>query len=147
MVRVDRVPETRDTIRPALQALTAAVDSTDPIRPIGTVTDFAGLLVESEGRLASLGDICEVRGGVGSIRTQVVGFRSVCVLSMPLEETVGLQPGSPITAHRFASQAPGGMNLLGRVVDAFRSSNRREGYSSHARIALTLHRSACTHGA
>ena len=109
----------QDSLRPTLRALAAARESFQPIRPIGVVTDFAGLLVESEGPLASIGDICEVQTGGVSIRTQVVGFRSGRVLSMPLQETVGLQPGSPIAAHRFASQAPVGINLLGRVVDAF----------------------------
>lgn len=113
--------KSQDSLCPTLRALTAVVESLQPIRPIGVVTDFAGLLVESEGPLASIGDICKVQTSDGSIRTQVVGFRSGRVLSMPLEETVGLQPGSPIAAHKSASRAPVGTNLLGRVVDAFGS--------------------------
>ena len=55
-----------------------------------------GLLVESNGPAAAVGDFCEISTQSGRvIRTQVIGFRDGRVLSMPLEETDGLHLGDP----------------------------------------------------
>jgi len=86
----------------------------------GTVTEMIGLIVESSGPAAAIGDFCEIRTGAGrSIRTQVVGFRDGRVLSMPLEETDGLQLGDPIVARREDALVEAGPELLGRVLDGF----------------------------
>jgi FliI/YscN family ATPase len=53
------------------------------------------------------------------IRTQVIGFRDGRVLSMPLEETDGLQLGDRIVAKKEAALVPVGKGLLGRVLDGF----------------------------
>jgi len=86
----------------------------------GKVAQQIGLLVESEGPAAGLGDFCEIRAANGrSIRTQVIGFRSGKLLSMPLEETDGLQMGDRIVARSEAARVPVGPALLGRVLDGF----------------------------
>ena len=67
----------------------------------GAVTELVGLLVESNGPAAAIGDFCEISTRDGrTIRTQVIGFRDGRVLSMPLEETDGLHLGDPITARK-----------------------------------------------
>lgn len=86
----------------------------------GAVTQMVGLLIESEGPAAAIGDFCEVRTAAGrSIRTQVIGFRNGCVLSMPLEETDGIQLGDTVIARRDAALVGVGPRLLGRVLDGF----------------------------
>jgi flagellum-specific ATP synthase len=86
----------------------------------GVVTEVTGLLVESSGPAAAIGDFCEIRTLPGrNIRTQVVGFRNGRVLSMPLEETDGLQLGDPIVARGAEAKMPVGPGLLGRVLDGF----------------------------
>ncbi len=56
------------------------------------MTQVIGLLVESEGPAAAVGDFCEIVLSDGRrIRTQVIGFRNGRLLSMPLEETSGLR--------------------------------------------------------
>ncbi len=86
----------------------------------GKVAQQIGLLVESEGPAAGLGDFCEIRAANGrTIRTQVIGFRSGKLLSMPLEETDGLQMGDRIVARSEAARVPVGPALLGRVLDGF----------------------------
>jgi FliI/YscN family ATPase len=86
----------------------------------GKVTQLVGLLVESEGPAAAVGDFCEIRTAAGrTIRTQVVGFRDGRVLSMPLEETDGLQLGDSIVARSDAARVGVGPGLLGRVIDGF----------------------------
>ncbi len=86
----------------------------------GQVTDLVGLLVESEGPAAGAGDFCEVFTSSGrTIRMQVIGFRNGRVLSMPLEETGGIQPGDRIVARPDAARVPVSRALLGRVLDGF----------------------------
>lgn len=87
---------------------------------VGEVTDMVGLLVASRGPVVSIGDFCEVRTSSGrSIRSQVIGFRNDRVLSLPLEETDGLQPGDRVIARTDDALLPVGPGLLGRVLDGF----------------------------
>jgi len=86
----------------------------------GTVTELVGLLVESNGPAAAIGDFCEIQTQNGRlIRTQVIGFREGRVLSMPLEETDGLHLGDPILARKEDARMEVGPELLGRVIDGF----------------------------
>jgi len=86
----------------------------------GEVTELIGLLVESRGPAAAIGDFCEVQTQSGrGIRTQVIGFRNGHVLSMPLEETDGLQLGDLIVARGDEARVAVGPGLLGRVLDGF----------------------------
>jgi FliI/YscN family ATPase len=97
-----------------------ALEASEPVRSCGAVTKITGLLVESRGPSTGLGDFCEIlmRGGQ-RVRTQVIGFRDESVLSMPLEETSGLQLGDTIVARRRESRVAVGAGLLGRVLDGF----------------------------
>lgn len=96
------------------------LERTNPCRSSGRVTEVVGLLVESEGPAAGLGDFCEITlAGGRRIRTQVIGFRSGRLLSMPLEDTDGLQLGDVIVARTAAARVPVGQGLLGRVLDGF----------------------------
>jgi flagellum-specific ATP synthase len=89
-------------------------------RRTGKVTELVGLLVESDGPAAAVGDFCEIGTRSGRvIRTQVIGFRDGKVLSMPLEETDGLHLGDPITARKEDARMAVGPELLGRVIDGF----------------------------
>ena len=98
----------------------AALDGLETMLQMGEVVEMAGLLVESRGPAAAIGDFCEVRTAGGrSVRTQVIGFRDGRVLSMPLEETGGLQLGDPVVARTGAARVPVGPGLLGRVLDGF----------------------------
>src|SRR4051812_49819204 len=65
----------------------------------GYVTQVIGLVIESSGPIAAVGDICriEIPGGKG-ILAEVVGFRGDAVLLMPLRELHGIQPGSAVVA-------------------------------------------------
>ncbi len=96
------------------------VEHMDPVVLEGEVVELVGLLIESNGPAAAIGDFCEVRTRDGhSIRTQVVGFRDGRVLSMPLEETGGLRLGDRILCRGGQSNVEVSPDLLGRVVDGF----------------------------
>jgi flagellum-specific ATP synthase len=103
-----------------LSHFSAILDRLDPICMAGEVVELVGLLVESRGPSAAIGDFCEIRTRSGrTIRTQVVGFRNGRVLSMPLEETGGLSLGDPIVARGGESTVDVSPQLLGRVIDGF----------------------------
>lgn len=104
-------------------SLTAYVDDLahlEPLRWTGKVTDVVGLLIESRGPNVGIGDFCEVATSQGRrIKTQVIGFRHGHVLSMPLEETDGLQLGDAVEARAEEARIEVGPGLLGRVIDGF----------------------------
>jgi len=108
------------TDRISLQPYVADLEHIAPLSWTGQVTEVVGLLVESRGPTVAMGDFCEVMTSGGrSIRTQVIGFRNGRVLSMPLEETEGLQLGDVVVARSEDARVEVGPGLLGRVIDGF----------------------------
>jgi FliI/YscN family ATPase len=84
----------------------------------GQVARSVGLIVESNGPAASVGEICEIRTGrSAALPVEVVGFRDGRLLSVPLGDTAGIRPGDPIVASGTALTVPVGDALLGRVID------------------------------
>jgi flagellum-specific ATP synthase len=107
-------------LREFLRRKTGRVPALNPVRCQGRVLEVIGLLVESHGPLAAVGDICHIELPHGAqVRTQVVGFRGERTLSMPLDEMRGLQPGCPIILRSHANHAAVGPGLLGRILDGF----------------------------
>ena len=103
-----------------LQPYLERIGKLETMQWAGQVTQLTGLLIESKGPAAAIGDFCEIATSNGrSIRTQVIGFRDGRVLSMPLEETDGLELGDSIVAREDESMVPVGHELLGRVLDGF----------------------------
>ncbi len=98
----------------------AALDGLEGMRLVGEVVEMAGLVVESAGPAAAIGDFCEIRTAAGrAVRAQVVGFRGGRVLSIPLEETGGVELGNRVVARPDAARLAVGPGLLGRVLDGF----------------------------
>jgi flagellum-specific ATP synthase len=96
------------------------LDRIPTLRWTGHVTEVVGLLVESRGPAAAIGDFCEIRTTNGRrIRTQVIGFRDGRVLSLPLEEIDGLQLGDELSARSNDARVEVGPALLGRIIDGF----------------------------
>jgi len=92
----------------------------DPIPASGRVVRSVGLLIESAGPRARVGEICEIVGAAGeqALPVQVVGFRDGTLLSVPLGDTAGVRPGDRIVARSGAVSIGVGPGLLGRVLDA-----------------------------
>jgi flagellum-specific ATP synthase len=114
------------------------LERADPLRLAGQVTEMVGLLIESQGPAAAAGDFCEILTGSGRrIRVQVIGFRNGKVLSMPLEETGGVQLGDAIVARSSEALVHVGPGMLGRVLDGFaRPIDRRGPVSGEAQYQL-----------
>jgi hypothetical protein len=102
----------------SLDRYLARVPFAQPAPVVGRITRVVGLLVESAGPAASVGEICQVRTGRGApLSVEVVGFRDGRLLSVPLGETAGIRPGDPIVSCGSALTIPIGDALLGRVID------------------------------
>ena len=94
------------------------IPTIDPAPMTGHVVRVVGLLVESVGPAASVGEICEVRTGRGlTLAVEVVGFRDGRLLSVPLGETTGIRPGDRIVRSGSTLTVPVGEALIGRVID------------------------------
>ncbi len=90
----------------------------DTLPMTGRVVRTVGLLVESKGPRAQIGELCELRqpGGV-ALTLEVVGFREGYLQTVPLGSTAGIRPGDVLTARGRAATMPVGDGLLGRVLD------------------------------
>jgi flagellum-specific ATP synthase len=85
----------------------------------GRVVQLTGLVIESEGPLAAVGEVCCIDSARhdGVTLAEVVGFRNHHLLLMPLGEVHGIHPGSEVTASGTPMQVPVGDAMKGRVVD------------------------------
>ena len=97
------------------------VDTADTVTRLGKVVQVAGLVVESEGPQASLGDICDIVSPSSDlvIHAEVVGFRDHRILLMPLEDMEGVHPGCHVKLSTGINRVPVGSEVLGRVLDGF----------------------------
>ncbi|WP_188880441.1 FliI/YscN family ATPase [Alicyclobacillus cellulosilyticus] len=87
-------------------------------RLYGRVARVTGMIIESVGPYAKLGDVCKIRGLDGSeCLAEVVGFREANLLLMPLGELTAVAPGSEVLALHAPLSVCCGPWLLGRVVD------------------------------
>jgi flagellum-specific ATP synthase len=78
-----------------------------------------GLVVESEGPVAAIGEVCRIHSmrGEESALAEVVGFRNHNLLLMPLGELRGIHPGSEVIATGSPLRIAVGNSLKGRVID------------------------------
>jgi FliI/YscN family ATPase len=92
---------------------------TDPLPITGRVVRTVGLLVESRGPRARVGELCELvqPGADRGLALEVVGFRDGLLQSVPLGSTTGIRPGDRIVARGGSASVAVGDGLLGRVVD------------------------------
>ncbi|MDR1419347.1 MAG: FliI/YscN family ATPase [Treponema sp.] len=92
----------------------------DPIKTVGRVFRVQGLLIESRGPQAIVGEICRIEApkGRGLIHCEVVGLRDETVQLMAYEETDGIEVGNRVIASGARLEVPVSRKLLGRVLDA-----------------------------
>ncbi len=94
------------------------VRRTDPLPLCGHVVRTVGLVVESRGPRASVGELCLLsREGKPPLPMEVVGFRDGSLLTVPLGGTAGIRPGDRLVARGTVASAAVGDALLGRVID------------------------------
>ena len=116
----------------------AARTETLPIS--GRVVRTVGLLVESRGPRARVGELCELvqPGSDHGLALEVVGFRDGLVQSVPLGGTAGIRPGDRIVARGGSAAIGVGPALLGRVVDGLGRPLDQKG-GIHTALSYPLH--------
>jgi len=97
-----------------------SAQTVDPIKCVGSVSKVQGLLIESRGPQAIIGEICRIISpkGKGQIRAEVVGLRNETVQLMAFEDTDGIEVGDRVIALGSRLEVPVSDKLLGRVLDA-----------------------------
>ena len=85
----------------------------------GRVARIIGLIIESEGPIAAVGELCRIQSARhdGVTLAEVVGFRDHHLLLMPLGELRGIHPGSEVIATGGPMRMSVGAALKGRVLD------------------------------
>ncbi|WP_026092356.1 flagellar protein export ATPase FliI [Calidifontibacillus oryziterrae] len=101
--------------------LISRIDFIDTYKRYGRVTRVVGLMIESRGPEASIGDLCYIH--VGSkrkriIQAEVVGFREEFVVLMPYTNVQDISPGSLVEATGESLQIKVGTGLIGKVLDS-----------------------------
>jgi len=91
------------------------------LQRIGAVSEVTGLMVESIGPDAFLGEECEIyNANYGlKVKAEVIALKNNKVMLMPYGDMRGVHLGSEVIATGKSVSVPVGENLLGRVVDAF----------------------------
>ena len=112
-------PEVQLTAGTRIGQLAGRVKQGNLFEKRGHVQQVIGLVIESEGPLVSVGEVCRIASPRHDCSTlaEVVGFRNQHVLLMPLGEIHGIHPGSEVISLGRSLQAPVGPGLLGRVLD------------------------------
>ncbi len=107
---------------PCGSVLQEALYRVQNIRPTiarGRVVQVTGLVIESEGPMAALGEICRIESGAdeAAMLAEVVGFKNHHLLLMALGETRGIRPGSEVVALRQPLRVRIDDNIKGRVIN------------------------------
>ncbi len=96
-----------------------AMRNTRTLQLSGRISKVIGLVLESEGPKAPIGEVCSIRDRYGKeiCRSEIVGFRNNNILSMVLGDLTEISPGTEISATGETLSINVGDSLLGRVVD------------------------------
>lgn len=96
----------------------SAMQNAEPIQIHGKISEVIGLLIESSGPFASIGDVCTIENNGQRVgMAEVVGFRKDRTLLMPLGKLEGIHPGLTVVSTKKPLQIGLGTTLLGRVLD------------------------------
>lgn len=109
----------RPTRRDAYQRMLEALEALQVFEVCGRVSHVVGLVVESNGPNARIGDVCLLQpdGGEPPVRAEVVGFRGDRLLLMPLGEMRGVRSGCLVHGTGDCIRVPVGDGLAGRVIN------------------------------
>src|SRR5208282_608526 len=98
----------------------AVLEDLDPIKFTGVVERVQGLLIESTGPSARVGELCQilVPKGRGMIWAEVVGLRGRTVQLMPYDEMEGIEVGNIVIGMGETLRVSTSEKLLGRTLDS-----------------------------
>lgn len=97
------------------------IDTIDSYKRYGKVNRVVGLMIESKGPEASIGDLCYIHVGLKNkrkVKAEVVGFRDEYIVLMPFTDIHDISPGSLVEATGETLLVKVGSGLIGNVVDS-----------------------------
>ncbi len=99
---------------------THTVKETDPIKFTGHVIRVNGMLIESEGPVAVVGELCQIitEDNPRGLQAEVVGLNGNIVQLMSFSDIQGVRIGDHVIASGEILSVPVGDVLLGRVVNS-----------------------------
>lgn len=103
-----------------LNVLSNRISESRSVTAYGKVEQVTGLVIESKGPMAALGDVVHIESerDQKQFTAEVVGFRGNTTLLMPYADPAGLHPGSRVISEGRPLQVPVGNALQGRVINA-----------------------------
>ncbi|KKB38976.1 flagellar protein export ATPase FliI [Bacillus thermotolerans] len=105
-----------------LSELTEKIDGLDIFKRYGRIKRVVGLMIESQGPAASIGDVCLIypKGTESEqvIRAEVIGFKDETVILMPYADISAISPGSLVKSLGHALEIKVGPSLIGKVVNS-----------------------------
>jgi len=112
--------ETKNTSIDIFEKYIESAERTDPIKCVGKIVRVQGLLIESRGPQAIIGEVCRIIAPKANkeIIAEVVGLHDEIVQLMPYDETDGLEIGDRVIALGSRLEVPVSQKLLGRVLNA-----------------------------
>jgi len=101
------------------ERITSTIQTTNTLEQYGRITQVVGLVIESEGPQAPIGEVLLIRNRHRDIvgKCEVVGFRDSRILSMVLGDTNNLMPGMELISTGKPLSIGIGNALLGRIID------------------------------
>lgn len=101
------------------QKIKPIINNENRLTKIGKVTKVIGLVIESEGPKAPIGEVCILKNSKGDLitKSEIVGFKDNKILSMVLGEPTEISPGMDIIATGEKLSVPVGDALLSRIVN------------------------------
>ncbi len=102
-----------------LEKYIKAVEDKRFIKYTGKITKVTGLTIESNGPMATIGELCHIYPdkGMDPVLSEVVGFKEDKILLMPLGEMEGIASGSMVVGSGKTLRVNVGDELIGRVLD------------------------------
>ncbi|HMB02028.1 MAG TPA: FliI/YscN family ATPase [Spirochaetota bacterium] len=94
------------------------LDQTETIRSQGIVKAIKGLIIESQGPICQIGEVCELfLPDRKTVRLEVIGFSENRVQLTPLENAAGITPGCKIFSTGRPLEIMVGDELKGRILN------------------------------
>lgn len=119
-----------------IDKLEKKLNKIDTTRNFGHINRVIGLVIESIGPQASIGELCLIKSDNGDIKAEVVGFDDNKILMMPIGEMEGIKPGARVVATGEKLKIEVGEELLGKIIDGSGNILNGEQLNLKAKVAV-----------
>src|SRR5690625_5303338 len=99
----------------------SVIKQVDTYKRYGKVLRVVGLMIESQGPAANIGEVCYIYASTNNeqpILSEVVGFNNEKIILMPYSEVTEIGPGCLVEATGKPLTIKTGQGLIGKVIDS-----------------------------